>query len=137
MKKIAIISALILGALNAAALDIYCEVGMSPREVKKFKLSRGEQVIEQNNETVTKALINDYNLRTVRVQHLAIKKNILQAETIVADNSAAYVGLNYLKSVDDDVHQMGGTICGATKEKVLELRKFLNQQSDKLGSEVK
>ena len=129
-------SALILGALNASALDIYCEIGMSPVEIKKFKLSRGEQVIDQNDETVVKVLIDDYNFRTVRVQSARLRKNIPQAETIVADNSAAYVALNYLRSEGDDSIQYGGMVCGSSEEKVLELRKHMTEQGNKLGSEV-
>ncbi len=136
MKKIVIMSALILGALNASALDIYCEIGMSPVEIKKFKLSRGEQVIDQNDETVVKVLIDDYNFRTVRVQSARLRKNIPQAETIVADNSAAYVALNYLRSEGDDSIQYGGMVCGSSEEKVLELRKHMTEQGNKLGSEV-
>ena len=136
MKKIVIMSALILGALNASALDIYCEIGMSPVEIKKFKLSRGEQVIDQNDETVVKVLIDDYNFRTVRVQSSRLRKNIPQAETIVADNSAAYVALNYLRSEGDDSIQYGGMVCGSSEEKVLELRKYMTEQGNKLGSEV-
>lgn len=136
MKKIAIMSALILGTLNASALDIFCEIGMSPVEIKKFKLSRGEQVIDQNEETVVKVLIDDYNFRTVRVQSSRLRKNIPQAETIVADNSAAYVALNYLRSEGDDTIQYGGMVCGSSEEKVLELRKYMTEQGNKLGSEV-
>lgn len=136
MKKIVIMSALIFGALNASALDIYCEIGMSPVEIKKFKLSRGEQVIDQNDETVVKVLIDDYNFRTVRVQSARLRKNIPQAETIVADNSAAYVALNYLRSEGDDSIQYGGMVCGSSEEKVLELRKYMTEQGNKLGSEV-
>ncbi len=136
MKKIVIMSALIFGALNASALDIYCEIGMSPVEIKKFKLSRGEQVIDQNDETVVKVLIDDYNFRTVRVQSSRLRKNIPQAETIVADNSAAYVALNYLRSEGDDSIQYGGMVCGSSEEKVLELRKYMTEQGNKLGSEV-
>lgn len=138
MKK-TIMALLALGTINASAMDIYCETGLSG-DIKKITLTRATQVIKKiGDDVVVKAEINDYNLASVTVESsdkYYFGKNIAQAQTIIGEDSASFVALNYLRSADDDQQQVGGAVCGSSEKRVLELREYMNKQGDKLGSEV-
>lgn len=137
--KTMILSLVVFLSLNASAMDIFCETGMSPIVIKKIKLSRGSTVIEESGNALIKAEIDDYNLATVTVESSdssLFGKNIPLAETIVAENSATFIAMKYLRSENDDQHSLGGTICGSSEKKVTQLRKYMEKQGKKLGSEV-